>query len=152
VGEAKPNTEAFRLIAQRLSLDDPCFGETDRQLIDAVLDGFAENGLRERGWIKVDLGHGPVPHAEGGFGTESGRVTLHADYEPPVEVADATLTQRSRWPSSSTPPSPTRTASTPLSRVPKWSCTRRMRPREGSRTAQLSASTTIAAISPCRRE
>jgi anaerobic selenocysteine-containing dehydrogenase len=35
-----------------------------------------------------------VPHAEGGFGTESGRVTLHADYEPPAEVADAALAER----------------------------------------------------------
>ena len=28
VGEAKPNTEAFRLIAGRMGLDDPCFSET----------------------------------------------------------------------------------------------------------------------------
>ena len=71
LGEAKPNTEAFRLIAQRLGFDEPCFADTDRQLVDALLDGFAENGLRERGWTKVDLGQGPVPHADGGFGTET---------------------------------------------------------------------------------
>ena len=89
MGEAKPNTEIFRLLAERLGLDDPCFRESDAELVDALLEGFAENGLRERGWTKVDLGQGPVPHADGGFGTETGRATLHARYEPPAEVADA---------------------------------------------------------------
>jgi anaerobic selenocysteine-containing dehydrogenase len=93
-GEAKPNTEAFRLIAARLGLDDPLFRETDQELVDQLLDGFDEGDLRTRGWRKVDLGQGPIPHAEGGFGTETGRVALHADYLPPVEVADAALAQR----------------------------------------------------------
>jgi anaerobic selenocysteine-containing dehydrogenase len=94
LGEAKPNTEAFRLIARRLGLDDPCFRETDSELVDALLEGFDEKGLRERGWTKVDLGQGPRPHAEGGFGTESGRVALRAAYEPPAEVSDAALARR----------------------------------------------------------
>jgi anaerobic selenocysteine-containing dehydrogenase len=94
LGEARPNTEAFRLIAARLGLDDPCFGESDLELIDSLLAGFDEGELRSRGWQKIDLGQGPVPHAQGGFGTETGRVNLHADYEPPAEVADAALAAR----------------------------------------------------------
>jgi anaerobic selenocysteine-containing dehydrogenase len=94
VGDAKPNTETFRLLAERLGLEDPCFRESDAELVDALLENFAENGLRERGWTKVDLGQGPVPHADGGFGTETGRVTLHARYEAPAEVADRTLAER----------------------------------------------------------
>jgi anaerobic selenocysteine-containing dehydrogenase len=94
VGEAKPNTETFRLLAARLGLDDPCFTESDQELVDSLLAGFEENGLRERGWTKIDLGQGPVPHAEGGFGTESGRVLLRADYEPPMEVMDTRLATR----------------------------------------------------------
>ena len=94
LGEALPNTEVFRRLAARLGLDDPCFRESDAELIDALLEGFDESGLRERGWTKVDLGQGPVPHAEGGFGTETGRVRLHARYEPPAEVADAALAER----------------------------------------------------------
>ena len=94
LGEAKPNTEAFRLIAARLGFDDPCFAETDRELVDALLSGFDEGELRSRGWHKIDLGQGPVPHADGGFGTETGKVTLHADYVPPAEVADAGLARR----------------------------------------------------------
>jgi anaerobic selenocysteine-containing dehydrogenase len=94
VGEAKPNTETFRLLAARLGLEDPCFRDSDGDLVDALLENFAENGLRERGWTKVDLGQGPVPHADGGFGTETGRVALHARYEPPAEVADSELADR----------------------------------------------------------
>src|SRR5215213_3606640 len=93
-GEAKPNTETFRRLAERLGLDDPCFRESDAELVDALLEGFDENGLRERGWTKVNLGQGPAPHADGDFGTESGRALLHARYEPPAEVADATLAER----------------------------------------------------------
>ena len=87
LGEAKPNTEAFRLIAARLGLDDACFRDTDRELVDALLAGFDEGDLRTRGWRKIDLGQGPTPHAEGGFGTETGKLTLHADY-----------LRRPRWP------------------------------------------------------
>src|SRR5215210_3264484 len=94
VGEARPNTEIFRNLAERLGLDDPCFRESDDELVDQLLAGFQENGLRERGWTKVDLGQGPLPHAEGGFGTESGRALMQARYEPPAEVADAALAER----------------------------------------------------------
>ena len=93
-GEAKPNTETFRLLAARLGLDDPCFGDSDEELVDALLADFDEGDLRTRGWRKIDLGQGPVPHAEGGFGTETGQVALHADYLPPAEVADAQLAER----------------------------------------------------------
>jgi anaerobic selenocysteine-containing dehydrogenase len=94
VGEAKPNTQAFRLLAVRFGLDDPCFKDTDEQLVEQLLAGFDENGLRERGWTKVDLGQGPIPHADGAFGTASGRAILHARYEKPAEVADAALAER----------------------------------------------------------
>jgi anaerobic selenocysteine-containing dehydrogenase len=93
-GEAKPNTETFRLLAARLGLDDPLFRESDEELADALLSGFDEGGLRERGWTKVDLGQGPVPHADGGFGTESGKLVLRAEYVPPAEVLDAALGER----------------------------------------------------------
>ena len=36
----------------------------------------------------------PCPHAEGGFGTQSGKVALHAVYEPPAEVTDTELAER----------------------------------------------------------
>ena len=48
--------------------------ETDEAMLaslfaDSAPGGVAEGELRERGWMKVDLGQGAAPHAEGGFGT-----------------------------------------------------------------------------------
>jgi anaerobic selenocysteine-containing dehydrogenase len=94
LGEAKPNTETFRLIAERLGFDDPIFRESDEELIDRLLAGFEEGDLRERGWTKIDLGQGPTPHADGGFATESGRMILRGDYVAPAEVADEALGER----------------------------------------------------------
>jgi anaerobic selenocysteine-containing dehydrogenase len=99
LGEAKPNTEVFRLLAERLGLTDARFRESDAEMIDSMLAASsAVSGrtaeLRERGWLKVDLGQGSTPHAEGGFGTANGRAQLHARYDPPGEVADAALAER----------------------------------------------------------
>jgi anaerobic selenocysteine-containing dehydrogenase len=98
VGEAKPNTEAFRLLAARLGLDDPCFQDSDEELVEQLLaagrDDVSVDGLRERGWVKLDLGQGHTPHAEGGFGNATGKVQLSAEYEPPLEVADDGLAAR----------------------------------------------------------
>ena len=109
-GGAKPNSEIFRLLAARIGLDDPCFGETDEELL-ATLFADAPAGvtlarLRERGWAKIDLGQGAAPHARGGFGTPDGKVALRADrlaargidplpfYDAPAEVADPDLARR----------------------------------------------------------
>jgi anaerobic selenocysteine-containing dehydrogenase len=98
LGEAKPNTEIFRLLADRLDLKDPCFRDSDEELVGQLLatarDGVALDGLRERGWVKLDLGQGPTPHADGGFATASGKMRLSAEYEPPLEVADEGLAGR----------------------------------------------------------
>ena len=65
--QAKPNTETFSLIAQRSRVHRACFADTDEELVAQLLSGFEEDGLREHGWQKIDLGQGPVPHAEGGL-------------------------------------------------------------------------------------
>jgi anaerobic selenocysteine-containing dehydrogenase len=109
-GQAKPNTEIFRLLARRLGLDDPCFGESDEEMLAGLFAGapagvtLAE--LRRRGWMKIDLGQGATPHAEGGFGTRDGKLALRADwlaergidalpfYDRPAEVADPELARR----------------------------------------------------------
>lgn len=110
-GEAKPNTEIFRLLAARMGLDDPCFAQSDEEMLEELFSHETRAridlaDLRERGWIKVDLGQGPLPHAEGGFETPSGKLELRAEgldelgldplpfYDPPAEVADAGLARR----------------------------------------------------------
>ena len=58
------NTETFRLLAKRLGLDDPCFQRLDEKLVGQLLEDFPEDDLRERGWVKVDLGQGKTPHGQ----------------------------------------------------------------------------------------
>jgi anaerobic selenocysteine-containing dehydrogenase len=110
LGEARPNTEIFRMLAARLGFTDPCFAEDDEALLDAVLAGAGGtvdlDALRARGWAKVDLGQGPTPHAEGNFATPGGRLLFRSEalaargmdplptYDPPAEVADAALAER----------------------------------------------------------
>ena len=102
LGDAKPTTEAFRLLAARMGLDDPAFADTDEDLLGQLLAeepaGVSVERLRERGWQKIDLGQGPTPHAEGNFVTPSGKLGLRADwladagvdtlpfYDPPAEA------------------------------------------------------------------
>jgi anaerobic selenocysteine-containing dehydrogenase len=104
LGEAKSNADIFRLLAARLGLDDPCFKESDEEMLATVLAGAHESVdvslLRTRGWAKIDLGKGSAPHATGGFATEDGKLAFRADtlaeagldtlptYDPSAEVAD----------------------------------------------------------------
>ncbi len=98
LGEAKPNTETFRLIAARLGLDDPCFAQTDEELLADLLaqeaPGVTLEELRSRGFAKVEHGLGDAPHAAGSFSFPDGKMRLAASYEPSGEVADAPLAER----------------------------------------------------------
>jgi anaerobic selenocysteine-containing dehydrogenase len=107
LGESKPNTEIFRLLAARMRLTDPAFAETDDQMLDTALAGVAGGGeLPARGWLKLEHGLGDAPHAHGRFGTATGKVALHSArlagegrdplpwFEAPAEVADAELAER----------------------------------------------------------
>jgi anaerobic selenocysteine-containing dehydrogenase len=109
-GEAKPNTEIFRRLAARMGLDDPCFRESDEEMLARLFAdapaGVTLPELRERGWVKIDLDQGPTPHAEGGFGTPDGKLQLRSErlakrgidplpfYDEPIEVADRALARR----------------------------------------------------------
>ncbi len=54
-GNAQPNTEIFRRLARHLGLDDPCFAETDEEMLATLFDGAPGgvklDALRERGWV-----------------------------------------------------------------------------------------------------
>ena len=94
-GEALPNTEVFRRLAARMGFDDPCFRDTDddmiRTLLDSghpFLDGITLERLDREHSVRLNIGDPFLPFAEGGFGTPSGKCEFHAetlDYEPPIE-------------------------------------------------------------------
>ena len=80
LGESKPNTEIFRLLANRMGFDDPCFGDSDADLVRQALqgmDGITLDNLKEKGW--VPLGIGDAPFAEGKFPTPSGKCEFYSE-------------------------------------------------------------------------
>ncbi len=107
LGEAKPNTEAFRLLAAQMGFTDPCFSDTDDELAAQAFDathprarGYDWNRVRDDGWMKLDMP--AAPFALGGFPTPSGKCEFYSEqmlqagldplpaYTPPYEsVASA---------------------------------------------------------------
>jgi anaerobic selenocysteine-containing dehydrogenase len=80
LGEAKPNSEIFRLIAARMGLKSPIFADDDVALIRQALDtnstkleGVTFETLRERGWTRLSVPTPYLPYANGGFTTPSGK-------------------------------------------------------------------------------
>ena len=93
VGESKPNSEIFRLLAARMGYTEPAFGETDEQIAARALEsdhpalrGITLERLRRDGWARLNLPETFVPFAEGGFPTPSGRCELFS-----AALADAGL-------------------------------------------------------------
>ena len=83
LGEAKPNTEIFRLLAARMGFTDPCFQESDDQLAaqafnnkDARAIHFDWESLKRKGWQKLNMP--AAPFAQGGFPTPSGKCEFYS--------------------------------------------------------------------------
>ncbi len=78
LGEAVPNTELFRRLAERMGFEDECFKLSDEQLVmevldwsSPVMDGIDLEILKSQGFAKLKIE--AVPHAEGNFPTPSGK-------------------------------------------------------------------------------
>jgi anaerobic selenocysteine-containing dehydrogenase len=94
-GEAKPNIEVFRLLAERMGFTDPCFRDTEDDMIRGLLDsrhpfiaGITLEELDRERSVRLRMPEPYRPFAAGGFGFEDGRCHFHAetlDYTPPVE-------------------------------------------------------------------
>ncbi len=98
LGEARPNAEIFRLLAARLGFPEPCFRDSDDDMMRTALDsshpfrkGITLEELEQRGFVRVRVapeGEPFLPFAEGGFGGPTGRCRLQAaarDYAPATE-------------------------------------------------------------------
>ncbi|CUA93200.1 molybdopterin-containing oxidoreductase family protein [Thiomonas bhubaneswarensis] len=85
LGQAKPNTEIFRLLAARMGFADPCFAENDEQIAAQTIAADVRNGdiawarLKTEGWAK--LPGATAPFARGGFPTPSGRCEFWSQRE-----------------------------------------------------------------------
>ena len=84
LGEAKPNSEIFRLLAQKMGYTDPAFSETDDQMAakafrtdDVKAMHFDWEALKRSGWKKLNLPE--APFALGGFLTPSGKCEFYSE-------------------------------------------------------------------------
>jgi anaerobic selenocysteine-containing dehydrogenase len=110
-GECRSNVEIFRALAKRMGFTDPCFDDTDDEMIRALLDtdhpflrGITLEQLdRERSVrLRVAANGDPFqPFAAGGFGTASGKCEFHAEtleFTAPVESRGGDTALRARYP------------------------------------------------------
>jgi anaerobic selenocysteine-containing dehydrogenase len=97
-GETRSNVEVFRALAQRMGFDDPCFADSDEDMIRTLLDsehpflrGITLEQLEREHFVRLHVapdGDPFLPFANGGFGTPSGKCDFHAEsleYTPPIE-------------------------------------------------------------------
>ena len=76
MGEARPNTEIFRLLAARMGLDDPCFQDSDEALASVAFVQFDWESLKRKGWQKLEVPD--APFACGNFPTASGKCEFYS--------------------------------------------------------------------------
>jgi anaerobic selenocysteine-containing dehydrogenase len=106
VGESLPNSEVFRRLAARMGFDEPCFRDSDEDICRTALAskaprmrGIDWDGLKEKGWQRLQVPARFAPFAEGGFPTPSGKCEFYSAtlerqgidplpfYNPPAEGA-----------------------------------------------------------------
>ena len=110
-GETKSNVEIFRALAQRMGFVEPCFQDSDDDMIRTLLDsehpfmqGITLERLDREHFVRLNIspdGEPFLPFAQGGFGTPSGKCEFGAeklDYQPPVESRLGAAELRSRYP------------------------------------------------------
>ena len=125
LGEAKPNSEIFRLLAARVAermgpespLHGPEFRDDDQTLIRQALAsghermrGVTFERLMADGWVRLNVPRPYLPYAEGGFPTPSGKCELYSErlaamgmdplptYTPPRELPETAPALAARYP------------------------------------------------------
>jgi anaerobic selenocysteine-containing dehydrogenase len=111
LGETRSNVEVFRALAERMGFDDPCFQDSDDDMIRTLLDsehpfirGITLEELERDRFVRLRVapeGDPFLPFAKGGFGTPSGKCEFRAEsleYTPPVESRFGDPALRARFP------------------------------------------------------
>jgi anaerobic selenocysteine-containing dehydrogenase len=117
LGEAKPNSEIFRLLAQRMKLTEPSLRDDDLTLIRQAIvadhekfRGVTIDALLERGWMRLSVPTPYLPFADGKFLTPSGKCEFYSEqlkemgldpvptYIPPYESPERDAALVARYP------------------------------------------------------
>jgi anaerobic selenocysteine-containing dehydrogenase len=85
LGEAKPNTEVFRLLAARMGFTEPCFADCDDELARQAFKashprarGLDWDTMKRTGWQRLAVPEVYAPFAMGNFPTASGKCEFHS--------------------------------------------------------------------------
>jgi len=117
LGEAKSNSEVFRLLAARMGFTEDCFKESDEEIAASALKtdhpwlkGITLDALKRDGYARLNLPPQFVPFAEGQFPTPSGRCEFFSeqmikdgldpvpDYTPPLECREVSPELYEKYP------------------------------------------------------
>jgi anaerobic selenocysteine-containing dehydrogenase len=107
-GETKSNIEVFRLLAKAMGFADPCFEDTEDDMIRQTLGsghpflaGITLERLNAERSVRLNIPEPFLPFASGKFPTSSGRVNLaspNLEYVPPVESRSGDASLLSKFP------------------------------------------------------
>jgi anaerobic selenocysteine-containing dehydrogenase len=112
-GETKSNVEVFRLLAQRMGFRDPCFRDSEDDMIRTLLDsehpfikGITLEDLDREHFVRLRIPDPFQPFAHGNFGARpgqpaDGKCHFNAgtlDYAPPVESRHGDADLRRKYP------------------------------------------------------
>lgn len=118
LGECKPNSEVFRLLAAAMGFDEPCFRDSDEEICRTALGlpagrmkGIEWDTLKAQGWQRLAGTSASVaPFAAGGFPTPSGKCEFFSEtarsagidplpcYNPPRENVHSNPELARRYP------------------------------------------------------
>lgn len=91
LGEAKPNTEFFRLLAGEMGFTEDYLFVEDKSIVQSILksdhpymEGITFDTLEKTGWARLKVPNEWRPHAAGNFNTPSKKCLL---YNPDVQPA-----------------------------------------------------------------
>ncbi len=117
LGEAKCNTDVFRLLSQRMGLDHPSLSESDAEMARSAFDwshphlkGVDFDRVAREGSVRLGVARDFAPFANGGFPTPSGKCEMYAPalegtdldpltgYVPPRESVETNPALAKRYP------------------------------------------------------
>jgi anaerobic selenocysteine-containing dehydrogenase len=92
IGQSKPNSEFFRLLSKELGFTEDYLFESDLDIIKETLKsdheymkGITFESLQKTGWAELNIPKPWIPHAEGNFGTSSGKCEFfNGSINPPL--------------------------------------------------------------------
>ena len=86
LGEARPNSEVFRLLAQAMGFEEDCFKDSDEAILrqalasnNPMLQGLTLELLERDGWARLNVPESFTPFADGGYGTPSGKCEFFSE-------------------------------------------------------------------------